>query len=332
MNGLLARLGRWLVVWLPAVVLASCARSRTPPVRVALTFAVVAGVASFLRAQGTEVWVEGSAAAAEEEVQEVPQAPALRAPLCRSAASTAVWVQETSRPASRTSTASAVAAAAVALKAVPHVAAEVGAEASRDAGPEVSSAVIEVSMDDLEESDVWNALVKDEPDGSEDIEADFEADIEAEVELEEGDADELSSAADESVSPGRLGRRRTYKCRVCRKHMGSMSILQRHMVTHTDEERKQQPFARQCEQCGRVLSSRQRLESHINAVHMQGDKKQSSYVRQSLGCPVCGKVLSSMQRVRSHMATHYRNPMAMPTPPATPLQPAPEDAVFKHVV
>lgn len=225
--------------------------------------------------------------------------------------------------------------------------------------PVSDSDVIEVNMDDLEESDVWSALlpaVKGEPaddaeagdmdarmeadieaDFEADFEADIEADIEAEVEEQEGgDSDSDGSPTLLAAGPGmtpqelaevvqrRVGRRRSYKCRVCGKHMGAMSALQRHIMTHTDEERMAQPFARQCEQCGRVLSSRQRLESHMLSAHAVGEKKASQYVRRSLGCPVCGKVLSSSQRVRSHMATHMHKPIRLQTPTARPLRPAPD--------
>lgn len=293
---------------------------------ISLTTALVAGVASFLRAQGTDVWVEHVDSGAMP-----PQAAPIALP-------------------------SATAAAMAEAAAVAGVDSLVPVGAVGVWPDEVTTKpdnVIEVSMDDLDESDVWNAMmpfyVKEE--GSDNMEGDLdETDLEADIELDvETDNEAEATAEDEQSEGGQdaehvdeqrmkvepqeqmntrtrmtSGRKktRTYKCRVCGKYMGSMSRLQRHMVTHTDEERKAQPFARQCTECGRVLSSRQRLESHMQALHAVGEKK-SSYVRRNLGCPVCGKVLSSQQRVRSHMATHYRNPMATATPPATPLGVAP---------
>ncbi|XP_034092720.1 zinc finger protein 568-like [Gymnodraco acuticeps] len=109
---------------------------------------------------------------------------------------------------------------------------------------------------------------------------------------------------------------KNFKCEICGNDFKYMSLLRRHMTTHTDEK----PYS--CQTCGRDFRESSSLKQHMQ-VHT-GEKKYTCktcgkkfklncnfkrHVRVHTGekpyvCLTCGKSFAEMSKLRRHMKVH----------------------------
>ena len=88
------------------------------------------------------------------------------------------------------------------------------------------------------------------------------------------------------------------KTHIRRKHSDGKVIFPLPLEVHIEESIKEGKIPCQYELCGKSFASKQRLKSHVEAVH---EGKKLSVER--LNCDLCDKSFASKQRLNSHIAT-----------------------------
>ena len=88
------------------------------------------------------------------------------------------------------------------------------------------------------------------------------------------------------------------KTHIRRKHSDGKVIFPLPLEVHIEESLKEGKIPCQYDLCGKSFASKQRLKSHVEAVH---EGKKLSVDR--LNCDLCDKSFASKQRLNSHVAS-----------------------------